>query len=83
MGGITTSVDKGRATDVIYLDFSKDMVPHNILLSSLERYGFGCSVDEEVVVRSYPESGGQWLSVWMEISDEWCPSGVSFGMRAL
>ena len=24
-----------------------------------------------------PESGGQWLSVWMEISDGWCLLGVS------
>ena len=40
--GVTASLVKGRAMDIIYLDFCKalDTVPQNILLFQLDKHGF-------------------------------------------
>ncbi|KAK4833061.1 hypothetical protein QYF61_027723 [Mycteria americana] len=70
--GVATSVDEGRAMDVIYLDFCKafDTVPHT---------SFSLNWREMDLMGGLFEGSGQWLNVQMEISDKWCPSGVRIG----
>ncbi|CAM4487589.1 unnamed protein product [Caretta caretta] len=56
---ITSSVDEGKAVDVLFLDFSKafDTVSHSILASKLKKYGL-----DEWTLRWI----GSWLDCWAQ-----------------
>jgi len=78
--GVTTSVDKRRAMDVVYLDSVRPLTWSPTTSFSLNWRDMDlvgdCLVNEELVGWLYPECSGQQLNVWMETGDKWCHSGV-------
>ena len=69
--GMTGWVNKGRAVDVVYLDFSKafNTVSHSILTGKLRK----CGLDEwtvrwiEILAQQQNAEGhDQWSRVWIE-----------------
>ena len=82
--GVTTSPDKGKATDIIYLDLCKvfAIILHDILVTKLKKklmWWMDHSLDKELAGWLHSESCGQWLNVQAEPSDKWHSSQIGAG----
>ena len=76
-------VTQGSAADVIYLDLCKafDTVPHDILVTKLEKNGFDGWTTRWIRnwLNGHTQSCSQWLDVLVETNNEWHSSGISAG----
>jgi len=62
---VTALMDKGRATDITYLDLSTgfDTIPHDILVSKLQRHGFDRWTTPRTRTRDWLDGRTQRLAV--------------------
>ena len=69
-GGVTESVDKGIATDIICLDLYKVVDTHDVLVTKLETNGFDEYINHWIRnwLDGHTQSCGQWLNVQEEIN---------------
>lgn len=79
--GVTTSLETGRASNIVYLDFCRatHTVPQKILVFKLALKN--CQI--RTVGWSPSKYYSQCLNVQLQTSSEWCPSGLYTGTNTI